>query len=302
MVENPARVALDQAISKARAEMRQYFSRRAIYESTPEPTEPAPERPDLKAMANELGLEYRKIGPHTPVSLADEPIANSFEEGTALSQRGVPFTAMMFGVDGQVNKEALFRPVASVDLENQRTYLTWKIDETEASTPELSEIRDEVIEAIRFDKAREIAQQAAKSMAEKVNEGANLENLVPEDRKDQYLTDVGPFSWLNMVGFGNVTIGNVEELDSVGQEFMKAVFTAEEDECVVAPNSPERVYYVVNRTSLQPATVDLKAIFMQQSERFMAMFMSDGTAAKVQEGFFDEIDAETDFNRYEMAE
>jgi hypothetical protein len=105
-----------------------------------------------------------------------------------------------------------------------------------------------------------------------------------------------------MVGFGNVSIGNVPELDSVGQEFMKAVFNADQNETVVAPNDPERVYYVINRTALQPSTVDLRAIFMQQSERFMAMFMSDGTAAKVQEGFFEDIDAKTDFDRYELEE
>ena len=135
MVENTARVALDSAISKARTDMKKYFSERAIYESSSEPSGPAPERPDLKAMAKQLGLEYRQIGPHTPVSLVDEPIADSFEEGTALSQRGVPFSAMMFGVEGQIPKQSLFRPVASVDLEAQRTYLAWKTAETEAYSP-----------------------------------------------------------------------------------------------------------------------------------------------------------------------
>jgi hypothetical protein len=300
MVENKARLALDQAVTTARSAMKKYSRERAIYETSGDTKKPAPQRPDLKALAQSLGLTYRAIGPHNPVSLADEPIANSFEEGTALSERGVPFTAFMFGVEGQVIKQDVFSPVASVDLEAQRTYLTWKTEEKAAYSPELDEVRGEVIDAIRVAQARELARQAAEVLADKANGSANLEELIPEDRKDNYFVDVGPFSWLNMVGFGSVTIGNVPELDSVDDEFMKAVFKSPGGEHVVAPNGPQRVFYVIRRTSLLPATADLRAIFSQQSERIMAMFMTDGTAAKVQEGFFDAVDEKTGFVRMEL--
>ncbi|QDV46572.1 hypothetical protein Enr13x_64810 [Stieleria neptunia] len=300
MVDGPAREARDQAIAKARNVMRKYSRARAIYGDGTDATTPPPERPNLKALADELGLSYRKIGPFDPVSLADEPIANSVEESTALTQRGVPFAAMMFGVEGQVIKQEPFTPATSVDLESQRTYLSWKTEEKEAYTPELDEVRDEVVAAIRFAQARELAKQAAEAMAETANGGGSLEELVPEDRQENYFKDLGPFSWLNMVGFGSFTIGNIPELDSIDEDFMKTVFNADGAKHVVAPNGPKRVYYVVKRTSLQPATSDLRAIFSQQSERIMAMFMSDGTAAKVQQGFFNAIDEETGFEQYQL--
>ncbi|QEF96780.1 hypothetical protein Mal15_08100 [Stieleria maiorica] len=300
MVDAPAREARDAAIAKARNVMRKYSRARAIYGVGGDDATPAPERPNLKALADELGLTHRKIGPFDPVSLADEPIANSVEESTALTQRGVPFAAMMFGIEGQVIKQELFTPATSVDLETQRTYLSWKTDEKEAYTPELDEVRDEVVAAIRFTQARELAKQAAAAMAESANGGTDLDQLVPEDRKENYYKDLGPFSWLNMVGFGSFTIGNIPELDSIDEDFMKTVFNADGGEHVVAPNGPKRVFYVVKRTSLQPATSDLRAIFSQQSERIIAMFMSDGTAAKVQQGFFDSIDDETGFQQYQL--
>lgn len=300
MVDGPAREARDQAIARLRNVMRKYSRARAIYGDGTDATTPPPERPNLKALAEELGLSYRKIGPFDPVSLADEPIANSVEESTALTQRGVPFAAMMFGVEGQVIKQELFTPATSVDLESQRTYLSWKTEEKEAYTPELDEVRDEVVAAIRFAQARELAKQAAEAMAETANGGTSLEELVPEDRQENYFKDLGPFSWLNMVGFGSFTIGNIPELDSIDEDFMKTVFNAEGGKHVVAPNGPERVYYVIKRTSLQPATSDLRAIFSQQSERIMAMFMSDGTAAKVQQGFFEAIDDKTGFEQYQL--
>ncbi len=300
MVDGPAREARDQAIAKLRNVMRKYSRARAIYGDGTDATTPPPERPNLKALAEELGLSYRKIGPFDPVALADEPIANSVEESTALTQRGVPFAAMMFGVEGQVIKQELFTPATTVDLESQRTYLSWKTEEKEAYTPELDEVRDEVVAAIRFAQARELAKQAAEAMAETANGGTSLQELVPEDRQENYFKDLGPFSWLNMVGFGSFTIGNIPELDSIDEDFMKTVFNADGAKHVVAPNGPKRVYYVIKRTSLQPATSDLRAIFSQQSERIMAMFMSDGTAGKVQQGFFETIDEKTGFEQYQL--
>lgn len=299
MVDDTARDARDQAIAKARGVMRKYSRARAIHGGGVSDA-PPPERPNLKSLAEELGLTYRSIGPFDPVTLSDEPIANSVEESTALSQRAVPFAAMMFGMEGQVVKQDLFTPATTVDLEAQRTYLSWKTEEKEAYTPELDEVRDEVVDAIRFTQARALAKQAADALAESAASASSFEELIPDDRKENYFKDLGPFSWLNMVGFGSFTIGNIPELDSIDEDFMKAVFQAEGDKYVVAPNGPKRVFYVVKRTSLQPATVDLRAIFSQQSERIMAMFMTDGTAAKAQQGFFDAIDEKTGFEQFQL--
>ena len=300
MVEEDARNARDAAVSKARAVMRQYSRKRSIYEA--DKSQPQPADPNLKALADELGLQYSKIGPHDPVSLEVEPIYQSVEEGTALSQRGVPFTALMFGVPGQVNKQEVFTPVVTVDLQTEQTYLAWKTAEKEAYLPELDEIRDEVKQAIRVAKARDLAKQAAEALAEKADSAATLEELVPEDRKDNYFKDLGPFSWLNMVGFGNFTIGNVPELDAIDEEFMKAVFNAKAGDHVVAANGPKRVYYVIKRTSLLPATSDLRAIFAQPQERVMAMFMPDSSAMEIQQGFIEAVDKETGFERYQLPE
>ena len=295
MVEDKARVALDKAITLVRNAMKEYRIKKSIYGDGSNEKAEKPERPDLESLATELGLSYRTIGPLDPVQINDEPISKSYEAGSAFSRRGVPFSAMMYGVGGQVNKEVLFREVASVDLEKQLTYLTWKTEETEAYTPELDEVRDEVVDAIRVAQARELAKQAAEALAEKVNSGTPFEDIVRDDRSDNLFKDVGPFSWLNMLGFGSVTIGNVPELDSVGDDFMKAVFTQTDKDCVVAPNQPKRVYYVIDRGTLQPADTDLKGMFQQPQQRMMATFMGDGSAAKIQQGFFDAVDERTGF-------
>ncbi|MCC9602408.1 hypothetical protein LOC67_17805 [Stieleria sp. JC731] len=297
MVEEPARIARDAALAKARGVMKKYFNERALNDG--DTTREPPARPNLESLAAELGLTYRKIGPHTIVSLRNEPINDSVDESTALTRQAIPFGIMMFGLGEQVIKQPLFRPIDTVDLGAERHYLTWKTEEKEGFVPELEEIRDEVVQAIRVVEARKLAQQEADSIAKQVNDGKSLEELIPEDRKDNYYTELGPFSWYNMAGFGQFALGNVRELDSIGPRFMEAVFTSEDDEAVVAPNQAERVYYVIRRQNLLPASSDLRAIFKQPGQRIMAMFMPNPEATEIQRGFYDTIDEETGFNRYQ---
>ena len=289
MVEETARGALDKAITAARNQMRSYYQRVAISENKDL------ERPDLKKLADELGLTHRVIGPHDPVSLADEPIAAAVQEGTEFSRRGMPFTAMMFGVEGQVPEQPMFRPVVFVQIETERSYLCWKTESTEAFTPELADVQDEVIDAIRMAQARKLALEAAEKIAEQANGGERLEGLIPDDKKDNYKKDIKPFTWLNTVGFAGISMGNVEELDSVGEDFMKAVFTDLDEKHAVATNLPGRVVYVIKRIEMQPTASDLRAIFKQPTERLLPQFMTDGSLRKVQQGFYESIDEKTGF-------
>ncbi|WP_143543924.1 hypothetical protein [Rhodopirellula sp. MGV] len=294
MVEAPAREARDAALAKARAVMKQYFSARALAEGDAEP----PVRPNLEALAKELGLKHRQIGPHTIVSLQNEPIGESVDESTALTRQAIPFGLLMFGYGEQIIKQPLFRPVDTVDLGAELHYLTWKTEEAEAYIPELDEIRKEVIQAIRVQEARKLAQQEAEAIAKQVNEGKKLADLVPEDRQDNFYAEVGPFSWYNMVGFRQYTIGNVPQLDSVGPEFMEAAFNTEDGKAAVAKNVPERVFYVVRRERLQPTSSELHTMFQQPGQRIMATLMPSVEATDIQEGFYDKVDEESSFSRF----
>ncbi|MEM6468793.1 MAG: hypothetical protein AAF802_04435 [Planctomycetota bacterium] len=300
MVAQDAGTAATEAISKAEGIMKSYFTQRALSEGSE--TAETPERPDLEALAEELGLEYRKIGPHTPVSIQDEPIASSVDPNSVNTQQRIPFAALMYGVPNQFAAQVEFRPIKTIDIMSESLFVSWKTDFEEEYTPKLDDVRDEVIEAIRKAEAIGLATKAAEDLAEQANNGKSLEELVPEDRKDQLFEDLGPFKWKMVQGFGNTMVGNVPELDNVGERFMKAVFEGKEGSFVVAPSESGRVVYVVKVDSLLPKKADLQAIFSQRSERFLSTFMSDGTATKVQSGFFKRVDDETGFTRYEYGE
>ncbi len=301
MVEPIAAKKLSDKLLAVKGVMRKYFKKRAIYDSYIEAGEEAEEplRPDLEALAKEHGLSYNKIGPHDSITLDPEPINRSVEVGNSLQNRGPAFSVMMYGFQtrqGAIPPQPLYNPLSTVDMEGQKSYVSWKIQEKKSYIPELDECREEVIQAVRMNEARKLARAAADEIVAKVAAGESLEDLIDEDRQSSFKKSLGPFTWMNSFGFGRATIGNVPELDNVSDEFMSAVFATGVDEVCVAANGPESIVYVVQPTAYQPTTDELQERFKQPMGRNMAMFLSTEDAGAVYQGFYESMDKRTGFN------
>ncbi|SMP63109.1 hypothetical protein SAMN06265222_10819 [Neorhodopirellula lusitana] len=305
MASQPARRALDLAVTEANKRMRRYFSERAVHESNVsvgvQTEEDAPERLDLKAMAEELGLGYGKTDELiNRVTATEITPGNSFGLGANFNRRGPPFNAILFGAQMQdgslIPPQALYSPMRTVDLEAAVTYITWKTEDVESYLPELDEVRDEVIQVIRTREARTLAKAAADELAKAASvEGQTLADVVPESQKDNLITGVGPFSWLDQVGFMETVVTNVPELDAVGEDFMRAVFSSQVGEHAVASNDPQSVFYVVTPTEFQPDAETLHEQFRQPQQRFMAQLLGNGDARNIVRGFYESVDERTGF-------
>ncbi len=299
-----ARDAMDTAITSVTQAMRGYFSRLGLHQSSlavGKKSEP-PTRPDFEKMASELGLTRETIGPVTETTITDEPINNSFEVGTQFGRRGPGFAVMMFGFDNgqtQLPKQPLFTPVRTADDQAGKIYVAWKTDEKEAYTPSLEEVRDEVVMAIRMKQARELATVAADEIAKEADAGAKLVDLIPEDKKDNYREDLGPFTWMDSFGFQGATIGNVPELDSVGPKFMKAVFLTDEGGFATAANQPGRVVYVVQPTKFDPSIDELRRQFTQPINRMMARMVATDIG-EIRNGYYESLDEKAGFEEFEQ--
>ena len=293
---------MDEAVTKVTKEMKMYFRRLAIHQSNVsigQAGEP-PVRPDLKALAAELKMKHEEVGPYTRTSIADEPIADSFDVGTQFGRRGPAFAIIMYGfANGQteIPPQTLFSGVRTADDQRGKIYISWKTSEKEPYTPTLDEARDEVVMAIRTQEARDLARKAAEELAIKAEDSASLADVVPENKKDNFYEGLGPFSWLNMVGIGQVTIGNVPELDSVGQDFMRATFTTDQGKLGVAANQPERVIYVIKPTKFDPSVEELQAQFKQPMNRMMSRMVATDTNEVIQ-GYYKSIDEKAGFEEF----
>jgi hypothetical protein len=297
-----ARDAMDKAVTKVNQTMKSYFSQLAIHQSNLSIGQASdePKRPNLKALASELGLTFESIGPHSISSIQKEPIASSFEVGSQFGRRGPGFTIMMYGYsNGQntINPQPPFAAVRTADDQQGKIYVSWKTQETEAKTPSLDEVREDVIMAIRMQEARELAKAAAEKIADAANESGDLSAAVPEDKKSNFYEGLGPFTWMNSFGFSGATIGNVPELDSVGADFMEATFTTEVGKVAVAPNQPERVFYVIAPTKFEPTIEELQEQFKQPVNRMMARMVSTDIN-EVLSDYYDSVDEKAGFESF----
>lgn len=261
-----------EGVEQVRQVMRDYSIDRAIYEQEQENgdvdavgAEP-PTPPDLKKLAEELGLKYEKIGPHDMVSIGETPVGQSL---ALQAGGGQSFAEVMF------RQEPMFTPVETMNFRDGSQFVSWKVRETEDRVPTLDEVKDEVVSAIRFQQAQEIAKVAAEELATEANASDKpLEELVPEDRRQFVYDDLGEFTWMQRTGpQGMPLVWNLEELNRVGDRFMRQVFTRPLGQYNAAPNEPGTVYYVVKTTRRGPEPEELYEQFVDATERNLIQSM-----------------------------
>ena len=282
-------------------------------------------RPDLTAVAATNGLTVETIGPYSALTIREEPIANSME--SIASREGAPsFLQIMYSLnrDGEPVKPK-FSPLRTFDFEGTTLYVSWKIDDTAAFIPTLDEVRVEVVKAVRTKEAREKAIAAAKEIAEKASKSPDrpLADFVPEQNRESLLNDkIPPFQWMQrtfsprmqqmLLQFSQMgqqmpqiqpdsaTIGNVPELNNVGEVFMKAVFFTPAKQSTTALNEDGTVVYVIRTSKFSPALDSLHEQFRQpgvRDNRVLSMIGGSDRSA-ILDGFIKSVDEQADFINY----
>ncbi len=290
----PAREKLDRAITEVDKAMRGYFNAKAIAGNDPAKQ---PTRPDLKKLADSVGMTHSETGLRDARQIQDLPIARSFGLGSGM-QRGSGFLQTMY-----IDQPPAFSPLRTVDDQAGVSFVSWKTEEKAASIPTLNEATDEVIAAIRFAEARKLAKAHAEKMAAEFNKSDKpVAELITENQKPLLFENLGPFSWMNSFGFGmQAFIGNVPQLDNVGEDFMRAVFTGEPNRWGVAPNMSESVYYAVRPTEFSPSTEELHSRFTQLIQRLQASSLAVEEVVKIRDGYYEALDKKTGFKWNETA-
>lgn len=244
-------------------------------EETAGDSEP-PAFPDLAAILLDYpGLELRETPLIGPVELRREEaigesmrlIRQTVNVGGQLEERNQPVNFVDYAFTQRIGN---LDPFQSFSLEPAARYLTWKVDDVEAETPTLDQVRDKVVAAWKLERSRPAAEERAKALKTLIDEAGDAplqETLAPEGVE---IIDPGPFSWTTQ-GLAPGTLdtqgrepqlSRVEGLDQVGPDFMKAVFALEPGETTVAFNYPKTIAYVVRVRSFRGDVDTLRGIFM----------------------------------------
>ncbi|MFM8891843.1 MAG: hypothetical protein ACKOTB_09540, partial [Planctomycetia bacterium] len=260
---------IDAIFTSIAADVVRYAEDYALWQARRAPGSKAPAAPDIDKIAEKQGIASgRSELVAADAAFAAGGIGGSFEFVQDPSSR--------FGIRQQRWLDQMFgagalslRPVRSRDVEGSR-YLSWRTEDQPEFTPSFETARDDVERAWRIVEARGAARKAAESRARTAREKKTrlAEALPPaaEGAKPRFAAvDVPPFSWLTagmMAGGAGPSLSQPESLSMPGEEFMRAVFSLEPEETVVAFNEPKTVCYAIRLAAFEPPTKDLQDRFL----------------------------------------
>ncbi len=267
--------ALDEALTKLVKDMmaphytsfRAYRAIRDAGVDTREKNDP-PIKPNLKKFAEERGLVYGETGLVDGIALARSSfgMSNIRQDETGIAGM-VANVVMSPAVD-------IFKPTQSSYFDQAALmqgqtpeflqFVFWKTEDRQAYVPELAEVRDEAIAYWKQTKARELAEAAAKKLAEKV-ESTAAEPWVSalSDAEQTLIISPEPFPWMSRISNQPMvtTVPKLDAVGTVGNDFMESVFSTSVGQAGTGPSESKRVYYVFRVSEKGPTTEDLQQRF-----------------------------------------
>ena len=259
---------VDERLEKLREEMNSYARVMASYRraAARNPNEPRPKPFELEALAEKHGVKafttefISQVDAQTNESM---DIAKSRDMNPRSPSFFQPWLQIAFQPKG------LLRPMTTRDVSTSASFLSWKIDEREGNIPEFKAVRDEVLEAWKRIKARDLALKKATEYAEMVRKANEPMKEVFAKEKDLPVSEVGPFAWLTRpsVPFGSQQAPpshypRIPGVENPGEEFMEATFRLQPGEVAAALNHPKSIAYVIYAVKFEPTDTVLEQEFM----------------------------------------
>ncbi len=249
-------------------------------------------RPDLRKVAD-VGLKHGETGMvdrsklfttdlgKSTMSLQDQQMGRIPMPNYAMTPNYPPFTpAQSMFLDQMAMLEQ-----RTPDF---RQYIFWKVDEQQAYVPSLAEARDEVIAYWKTQKARKLADDEAKKIAKQVGKGEQPWKDALTEAQQSLVVTTDPFTWLS--GFGETPrISNIPMLDTVGEEFMKSVFSTGVGEAAAAPNNGQNIYYAYRVVEKSPTITELQERFASDPTKSAARRVAMATGRDIYSGLYETI-------------
>jgi len=273
----PAQEKLREAMDQVRQVVDRYGRELTLAEALEE--REAPEPLDLTALVEQYGLGFGQTPKWDALDITlirqadptdDDPAAYELARATETvwSQSGqfrrsladVAYRTEMAKYIPREFTDGIVMPGA-FPVPPQKLFLYWRVEQQPEKTPELEEVRSEVVEAWKLQQALPLAETKAEALAEEARgKGGRLAEAFPESAS-QVITTM-QFSWMTrgsmpggtggrpMLSPVNGTAGGQPvNIAGAGNEFMRSVFSLDVGQVGVATNEPHTFVYVVRINS-----------------------------------------------------
>lgn len=223
LANDKAVVELKQAMEGAYSELTSIYNRyggEVISAQADEKEPPAPpERlADLGILAKEKKLTFEETVPLSARDLFETMVGKAVEtQSGARNVTQAAFTDLK-----------LYEPLLAQDIDGY-WYLVLKVEDLPSRVPELSEVREEVVQAWKLREASALALKKAEELAKQAQEsGKTLKDFFAGTDNEVISTDL--FSWITFGSTPNEMqqgprLGDAPPLTAIGPEFMQRVFS-----------------------------------------------------------------------------
>ncbi len=297
---DPVRELVSAKMQKVEQEMSRYYGKLSMARAAEEmgqPSETVPARPDLKKLAESEGLEYGQSGMVDGYALSALPVGLS-AIGSMNSQMNVANAIMNTQVELFSTMRSTYMDRAAImrgESPDFQEFVFWKVDQQLSATPPLEEIRSEVAEVWKSQRAQEIAAREAENLAKKVaTAGAEgWKSALPAT--DQALVlSTGQFTWMTQSQggmFGSPTLSQVDGISGAGNEFMNKIFSVEPGSLTVAPNQGRSTFYVAKVIEVTPPVDELRTRFQSDNLRMAPRNLAFEEAQGMFRSWYENIEA-----------
>ena len=196
------------------------------------------------------------------------------------------FVNLAFGDD-----DALYTPQEANSVLPDISYIFFRTDEQKAADVTFDEVKQQIVEAWKKQKAYELALADAQKLADKAKGAKALRDIVGDPAN---VITPPPFSWMTTgslaMGFGEPGISRVPNIDYAGNEFMKVVFGLKADETGATPNEPHTQVYVVRLVGQEPSDEILRQQFLDTGLNFQVLGVAQRERQRINIEWYRELE------------
>jgi hypothetical protein len=243
LAREKAETRVDEQFKKLSGRLSSYAAKLSSWRARKVAGEKAPPPPNFKALELEFELKYTAIKPVTMFEASETELGKS-----QLDQ----FNFVSFIQQGFNPSLMLYKPYTARSPDNETAYLWWRSQFVPTFVPEFSKVHAEVLASWKMGEARKLAMEKARQYADDVTEHRSELKEMFATRANLEVKKVGPFTWLTRDSVAAqpgqppaTRLTPLPQLDKVGVDFMRAVFSLDVGKTGEAWNEPKTVVYVI---------------------------------------------------------
>ena len=279
------------AISQIQSKMDRYYRKYVFWEMEKDKAnEGPPEMPDLAEVDAPIPLNVQSM----PLSDRFESAAYELGQQYDLEFNSQSIEQVPFSQSAYAENLPLYQPAVFPSGQVMTKFVYWVTAQKDAYTPDLDEIRDEVVRAWKLREARDLAMAEGEQAAATARaQGTKLSEACAKPGRN--FLDTGEVTWMTGGSVGLQAGGlpqpsTIPGVEFPGPDLLKTMFRLREGEVGVALDAPQATAYVIRVAKESPSLEERQQRFLSEGIRMRAVsFLANSDSRTILQNWYRDL-------------